>query len=131
MIWRIFILKITIECDSEKTFRYVQYLIEHGMATCDKDNLKILDIDTSLDVNYSVIQRTSPKIYLYGARDTTSGKLVSNLVNPRRKYWDREANATAAINNHNTSVSRYGSRYGRGKCELVKFELVEVVDKND
>ncbi len=128
-------MKITIECDSEKTFRYVHYLIEQGLATCDKDQLKILDIDTtndtSLDVNYSILQKKSTKTYLYGARDKTSGKLVSGIVNPKRKYWDREANAKAAINNHNTLVGRYGE-YGRiGKCELVKFELIEVVDKDE
>ena len=27
---------------------------------------------------------------LYAARDTTTGKLVSDITNPRRKYWDNE-----------------------------------------
>jgi len=63
----------------------------------------------------------SKKTYLYAARNTTTGKLVSNLTNPRRKYWDRENNARNAINRHN--------RYYKGTpltVELVKFELVEV-----
>lgn len=29
---------------------------------------------------------TDKKIYLYGARDTSTGKLVSDITNPRRKY---------------------------------------------
>lgn len=28
---------------------------------------------------------------LYGARDTSTGKLVSDITNPRRKYWDKKA----------------------------------------
>lgn len=40
---------------------------------------------------------------LYGIRDKETGKLKSNLVNPRRKYWDREAYAKDALcRNHYT-----------------------------
>ena len=33
------------------------------------------------------------KQYLYAVRDLDSGKLVSNITNPSRKYWDKRANA--------------------------------------
>lgn len=72
------------------------------------------------------------KIFLYGARDTTTGKLVSDITNPKRKYWDKKGNAQKAIDCYN---SRYANRkltYGvnkgeHGLIELVTFELVEVV----
>ena len=68
---------------------------------------------------------------LYAARCVETGKLVSDLTNPRRKYWDREGNARSAINSYNYSVNHYGRRNNHGKVELVKFELVEVpVDGN-
>jgi len=67
------------------------------------------------------------KNYIYGAREVTTGKLVSNLTNPRRKYWDREGNAQNAIKYHNSRFLRYGGK--PGLVELVKFELVEVTDK--
>lgn len=58
---------------------------------------------------------------LYAARDTDTGKLVSDITNPRRKYWDRRGNALAAIN--------AGIRWHRHKnMKLVVFELVEVED---
>ena len=41
------------------------------------------------------------KTYLYGARDTTTGKLVSDITNPRRKYWDKKGNAQSAIDYYN------------------------------
>ena len=64
----------------------------------------------------------SDKQRLYAVRDTDTGKLVSDITNPRRKYWDRKANALAAIQN--------GRRRHRHKnMELVVFELVEVEDE--
>jgi hypothetical protein len=58
---------------------------------------------------------------LYDVRDTDTGKLVSDITNPRRKYWDRRGNAVSAMNS--------GIRRHRHKnMKLVVFELVEVAD---
>ena len=76
--------------------------------------------------------KTNKKIYLYGARDIETGKLVSDLTNPRRKYWDKEGNARNAIDYYNKVYANkdhktYLSNKGKhGTIELVKFELVEV-----
>lgn len=71
------------------------------------------------------------KIYLYGARDTATGKLVSDITNPRRKYWDKEGNARSAIEYYNRNYAnkplpRSANKGEHGLVELVKFELVEV-----
>ena len=58
---------------------------------------------------------------LYAVMDTDTGKLVSDITNPRRKYWDRKGNALAAMN---TGLRRYRHKNMR----LVVFELVEVED---
>lgn len=71
------------------------------------------------------------KIYLFAARDTATGKLVSDITNPKRKYWDKKGNAQKAIDYYNT---RYANRKfpvsvnkgSHGIIELVTFELVEV-----
>jgi hypothetical protein len=73
----------------------------------------------------------SDKIYLYGARDTTTGKLVSDITNPKRKYWDKKGNAEKAINEYNRGYAnrklQYSANKGEhGTIELVTFELVEV-----
>lgn len=63
---------------------------------------------------------------LYAARDTTTGKLVSDITNPKRKYWDRKGNAIKAIDAYNNhAVWRY-NKGNHGKLELVTFELVEI-----
>ena len=61
---------------------------------------------------------------LYAVRDKETGKLVSDITNPRRKYWDRKGNAVAAIANYNYRKVKYK----HGWLELVCFELVEVTD---
>lgn len=64
------------------------------------------------------------ELILYAARDTSTGKLVSDITNPRRKYWDRRGNAISAINKYN----RKSVKIKHGELELVAFKLVEVVD---
>lgn len=140
-------MKVTITCDSENTVRFLDYLIRTGTCNSRENEMKEWGIDTSdthlgvtyaldvkptVDIEVKVEQPTSKKkkkkdsdgkIYLYAARATNTGKLVSDLTNPRRKYWDREGNARAAINSANAHP------WFRGRhehVELVKFELVEV-----
>lgn len=67
--------------------------------------------------------------FIYGARDTATGKLVSDITNPRRKYWDKKGNAQAAIDFYNQHRGRAGWNKNKGDhgiIELVTFELVEV-----
>lgn len=76
-----------------------------------------------METKQATSDKTSDKSkrLLYAARDKETGQLVSDLTNPRRKYWDRRGNAVAAISNYN---SRRAKRHG--EIELVVFELVEV-----
>ena len=67
--------------------------------------------------------------YIYGARDVDTGKLVSDITNPRRKYWDKRGNAVSAINYYNEHAGDPRFNKNRGKyrqVELVTFKLVEV-----
>ena len=72
-------------------------------------------------------------IYLYAAREIETGKLVSDITNPKRKYWDKKGNAESAITTYNRSYANrklpYSANKGEhGFLELVTFELVEVKD---
>ena len=73
------------------------------------------------------------ELRIYGARDTSTGKLVSDITNPKRKYWDRKGNAVSAIDYYNRAYANrrlpHGANKGEhGKIELVTFKLVEVED---
>lgn len=61
---------------------------------------------------------------LYAVRDTESGKLVSDITNPSRKYWNRRGNAESAIRSYNSRRVKFR----HGKLELVIYELTEVKD---
>ena len=68
---------------------------------------------------------------LYAARDTSTGKLVSDITNPRRKYWDKRGNAIKAIKHYNIAYANrklkpFDNKGEHGTLELVTFELVEV-----
>lgn len=71
------------------------------------------------------------ELKLYAARDTSTGKLVSDITNPRRKYWDRRGNAVSAIDYYNRGYAnrklpRSANKGEHGTLELVTFKLVEV-----
>ena len=70
------------------------------------------------------------KTYLYGAREVATGKLVSNITNPRRKYWDKRGNAVNAIEYHNNRLPHWRKPNMPGQVELVVFELVEIKEDN-
>lgn len=63
------------------------------------------------------------EMLLYAARDPETGKLVSNITNPKKKFWQRKEAAAEAI--RNATSGRY-RRYE--SLELVTFKLVEVND---
>lgn len=140
-------MKVTITCDNENTRRVIEHLLMVGsLHTTNSSDLEFRGIDctdTHLDVVFNVkhteisidvtVDEPEPKkkkkknsdgkLYLYAARATNTGKLVSDLTSPRRKYWDREGNARSAINNANAD-SWFRGRHEH--VDLVKFELVEV-----
>lgn len=73
------------------------------------------------------------KIYLYAARDTNTGKLVTDITNPKRKYWDKKTNAEKAIKDYNSYCANkelpvWSNKGEHGTIELVTFELVEVFE---
>lgn len=140
-------MKATIVCDSENTMRFIDYILRTGSCNSRTNEMRDWGIeleDTNLSITFSIEKPVSPikvdvtfdepkkkkKVEgnptLYAARCVETGKLVSDLTNPRRKYWDREGNAKAAINSYNNHVNYHGRKYNHGKVELVKFELVEV-----
>lgn len=67
------------------------------------------------------------KLKLYAARDKATGKLVSGITNPSKRFWQRKDSCVKAINSANRERLRYPF-VKRGELELVTFELIEVTD---
>lgn len=65
---------------------------------------------------------------LYAVKDVETGKLVCNITNPRRKFWEKRGSAQNAIDalnsrNHNP---RLGKCPKKENLIVVEFDLVEV-----
>ncbi len=74
------------------------------------------------------------ELMIYAARDTSTGKLVSDITNPKRKYWDVKGRAESAIDYYNRAyanrkLNRSCNKGEHGTLELVTFKLVEVDDE--
>ena len=63
------------------------------------------------------------ELRLYAARDTSTGKLVSDLTSPTKRFWQMKGACQEAIRRATSGRYRiYDS------LELVTFKLVEVTD---
>lgn len=66
------------------------------------------------------------RLYLFGARDTSTGQLVNDITNPGRKFWEKQGSCIKAIEAYNNRTS-YNRKHPRhGTLELVAFELKEL-----
>ena len=101
---------------------YLDFLIHMGTLNSSPEMVEKrfpeLEGETKFNVNYILADKQDK---IYGAREIESGKLVSDITNPRKKYWQQENACKQAISKHNSG--RSFSQYG--KLELVKFRLVE------
>lgn len=66
------------------------------------------------------------KVYMYGARDTNTGKLVRDITNPGHKLWEKKGSCQTAIDEYNNGNYYYRRNNGSYNLELVTFELIEV-----
>lgn len=60
------------------------------------------------------------KFTLYAVRDTKSGKLVRDITNPKRKFWERKGACEAAIKNAKRTRPWYD-------LELVTLNVAEQI----
>lgn len=65
---------------------------------------------------------------LYGVIDTTTGKLVSNLTNPRHKYWESRKRAEAALASYNPNYITNSYKIHNGIIENKEnLKVVEIL----
>ena len=59
-------------------------------------------------------------LIIYAVRDVDTGKLVSNITSPRKKYWDQRVSAV------NACAKAMSRKWETRTLEVVAFKLVEV-----
>lgn len=65
-----------------------------------------------------MIDSNSERFDLFGVIDKSTGKLVSDITNPRHKYWESEKRAQSAINGYNPLYVTQRDRKKRNKEDL-------------
>lgn len=70
-----------------------------------------------------MIDSNDERFQLFGVIDKSTGKLVSDITNPRHKYWESEKRAQSAINGYNPI---YVTQRDRKKHNKEDLEVVEI-----
>lgn len=70
-----------------------------------------------------MIDSNAENFKLFGVKDKSTGKLVSDITNPRHKYWESEKRAQSAINGYNPI---YVTQRDRKKHNKEDLEVVEI-----
>ena len=70
-----------------------------------------------------MVDSNAENFKLFGVKDKSTGKLVSDITNPRHKYWESEKRAQSAINGYNPI---YVTQRDRKKHNKEDLEVVEI-----
>lgn len=76
-----------------------------------------------------MIDSNAENFKLFGVKDKSTGKLVSDITNPRHKYWESEKRAQSAINGYNPIYVTQRDRKKHNKDDLEVVEIKCVVQE--
>ena len=65
-----------------------------------------------------MIDDNAERFQLFGVIDKSTGKLVSDITNPRHKYWESEKRAQSAVDGYNPTYIHQRRRQKRDKDNL-------------
>ena len=70
-----------------------------------------------------MIDNNAKTFNLFGVRNNATGRLISDITNPRHKYWERKNSAESAINNSSTASIKYRNGvYNKDSLEVVTIK---------
>lgn len=78
-----------------------------------------------------MIDNNAERFQLFGVIDKSTGKLVSDITNPRHKYWESEKRAQSAINGYNPVYVHQRGRQKRNKEDLEVVTINCIVDRGN
>lgn len=77
-----------------------------------------------------MIDSNDERFQLFGVIDKSTGKLVSDITNPRHKFWESEKRAQSAINGYNPIYVTQKDRKKHNKEDLEVVKIKCVVQEN-
>ena len=67
---------------------------------------------------------------LYAVRDKSTGKFVSDITNPRHKFWEKKGSCESAIKSYSPSRVTPGSHRTKRNKEYLELVELTCVDSN-
>lgn len=71
-----------------------------------------------------MIESNAKTFNLFGVRNNATGKLVSDITNPRHKYWERKKSAESAIIGYTAGFKYRKGVYNKEDLEVVTIKCV-------
>ena len=73
-----------------------------------------------------MIDSNAENFKLFGVKDKSTGKLVSDITNPRHKYWESEKRAQSAIKGYYPEyvTQRDRKKHNKEDLEVVKIKCI-------
>lgn len=72
-----------------------------------------------------MIENNAKTFNLFGVRNNATGRLISDITNPRHKYWERKNSVESAVNNSSTAHFKYRNGiYNKENLEVVTIKCV-------
>lgn len=109
---------------------YEKYFSSKDMVLFNNDGIKYAK-ELTTEILSRMVEPDAEQFKLFGVVDNSTGKLVSDLTNPRHKYWESEKRAQSAINSYNPVYVHQRGRQKRDKESLEVVTINCVVSKGD
>ena len=121
-------MKFKIVVDNPLEAAYLDFLISMGTLNSSPEMIDErfpeLEGVTKFNVNYVLADKQNK---IYGAREIESGKLVSDITNPKKKYWDKKGSASKAVEEYNLKYANRKLPYSVNRGEHSNLEMVEFI----
>ena len=107
---------------------YLDFLISMGTLNSSpemvSERFPELKGETKFNVIYVLADKQNK---IYGAREIESGKLVSDITNPKKKYWDKKGSAKKAVEDYNLKYANRKLPYSVNRGEHSNLEMIEFI----
>lgn len=104
---------------------YEQYFDSKDMILFNDEGIEYAKILRE-EILSRMINNNAENFMLFGVKDKSTGKLVSDITNPRHKFWESEKRAQSAINGYNPIyvTQRDRKKHNKEDLEVVKIKCV-------
>lgn len=113
--------------DNIREAEFINHIVHTGLLNLSKERVEE-DFSEFADAKLGITfipEDTCNTIY--GAKEIESGKLVSDITNPKKKYWDKKGSAKKAVEEYNLKYANRKLPYSVNRGEHSNLEMIEFI----